>query len=94
MIAFGHAIVLMNLDYEKNGPYQLESGVKMLNWVVAVLFIYMYFKGAKKFTDDFMKLMDDRRLNERECSEFHMKMMKAQGGICLFLGVSVFAKHC
>ena len=46
MISFGHAISLINLGYVTEGPYVLDTNSKMLNWVVFVLFFYMYVKSA------------------------------------------------
>ena len=94
MISFVHAIFLLNLGYEESGPYVLPTSVKMLNWIVFVLFFYMYMKSAQKFSIDFMALMNNNKVNEQQSKKYHQKLLRATGGICLALGIMVFIKHC
>ena len=45
IVSFLHAVILLNAS-EQKGEAELDQNSRMLNWIVFVLFFYMYCKGA------------------------------------------------
>ena len=41
-----------------------------------------------------MLLMDNKKIDEKGGTEFHSKIIKMTGAVCLSLGGVIFANHC
>ena len=65
----------------------------MLNWIVFVLFFYMYCKGAQAFAKDFNILMESKYLDEKASYKFHSKLCRMLGAICASLGIIQYNRY-
>ena len=92
ILAFGHALVILNLTEDKT--YVLHSSREVVNWALFGIFFFMQVTQARRFSSDYMKLMNQQKVDDEAALRFHEKRVKVTGAICLAVGVAVFGSHC